>query len=108
VHLAPPGGSYCHVLLQGHDAEVVFSSSAYDVEPWCSTWVSKFATGGELWIENGPISNLNVAQICSLSDNDVMAAVYDSGAAEYGQEACTSLLGTGQWKEQSSPTVPYR
>jgi hypothetical protein len=97
------------VLLSGHDAEVVFSSPSYEIEPMCTNWVAKQAAGGDLWIENGPISNLDVSQVCALTVNGgaATAQVYDSGGAMYGQQACTGLLAAG-WTEQSAPAVPYQ
>jgi uncharacterized protein YceK len=101
LRLAPAAGANsCVVNLQGHDVTVQFSSDTLTVEPECTNWEHVLARGGELWSESPRSSTYPLNTICSLEDpqGSVAALVQDVDPANYGQEACTSLLSAG-WNE---------
>jgi hypothetical protein len=96
--------THCSVWLQGHDAEILFSSTSLDVSPACSSWVQNSAASGELWIANEIADYSNEQVICSLQDASARAEVEDEAGGVYGQEACTRLIAGG-WQEQT-PSAP--
>jgi hypothetical protein len=92
----------CSVWLQGHDAEIIYTSSSVQVDPACDSWIKSSAAGGELWIKNELATvPADVEQnTCSLTSSTgaVTAVVKDEAGGTYGQEACTRLIA-GDWTE---------
>lgn len=91
----------CSVWLQGHLAEISFSSGTVQVQPVCDRWAQTQASAGQFWQENEVAAvPPDVEQlVCLLQDGPLLATVDDGEGAFYGRQACDALLAGGGWRE---------
>lgn len=99
----------CTDYLSGHDAEIQFVSTSYDVSSACQSFIRSEAEANLLWTEQPPqvIPIATLTDVCSLSSNDgsVTASVVDDASQTYGQAACNGLISAG-WQSAPAPNQP--
>jgi hypothetical protein len=87
------GWGACTLYKHGSDVRVTYTGSAPYAS--CTEIASKWSASGDYWTQDAATPFGTLVPVCSLTRDDIVMTVEDSGSQFYGSSICANLTAAG-------------